>query len=324
VTKASASAFAHRAIVAAHVAGLLEARRGLRVVVAGADAKPHEGADASADVVVMTDEGVVGDAGVEAVMRRARQCVGDAGLVALVVGSLVTREIVEAAAGAGAGMLAPERHDAHARAMRWGRERARDGLAPAVTPERLAQIVQAAAAAGLTLVEPESAVGAPWLARVRRLKSPRARALLATVALGAGARPLLFVASRRAPKAGLARVKVERLADGWVGISRPFGDEPNVAETATGLVRAALRILDEAARAQRPPLPFKELLREARERQAATARVLGARAGAGAGDTADLAAHLHQQAALESLLLYALDPADPGWTLTRSPAGLGL
>jgi hypothetical protein len=326
VTNASANAFAHRAIVSAHVAGLCEARRGLRVVVAGADASPHEGDDASADLIVMTDEGAVDDDGVEAVMRRARHCVGDAGVVALVVGSLVTRELVEAAAEAeaGAAMPPPERRDAHARAMRWARERSRDDLAPAVSPERLVRITLAAAAAGLLLVEPASTVMAPSLARVRRMKSPRARALLAIVALGVSARPLLFVPSRRAPKGGLARMKVERIADGWVAIQRPFADGSILAAPQASLVRAALGALDDAARAQRPPMPFKVLLREARERQAAAARELGVRAGAGASDTADLAALLHHQAAVESLLLYVLDPADPGWSLRAAPPGLTL
>ena len=335
---ARARTFAHRAVVAATVAGLLEARRGLRVVVAGADASADADADASlqgaadagaanagAALLVMTDEGSVADGDVAAVMRRARACVGDAGLVALVVGSLVTRELVATAREAGESTLATgEGGDAYARALEWAREHIATELAPPVAPERLAHIVEAAAGEGLTLVEAESGTHAPALARVRRMKSPRARALLATIALGSGARPMLFVPTGRAPKGGLARLKVDRLADGWVEAGRPSPRDIGRPAPNGDLVRAALAVLDEAAGARRGPLPFKDLLREARERQSADARARGVRATAGSSDTADLAAFLHQCAAHEAVTLYVLEPRDPGWTLTAAPVGLSL
>lgn len=329
--RAEAEAFAHRALVAATVSGVLKLRRGLRVVVAGADASPDAGASAGADLLVMTDEGGIADGEVASVMGRARAYAGEDGVIALVVGSIVTRELVDAAGAAGEPLVAPgehagraERGDAYSRAMGWAREHAGMALAAAVTPERLAHVVEAAAAAGLTLVEAESGAIAPSLARVRRMKSPRARALLATIALGAGARPMLFVPSGRAPKGGLARVKVERLAQGWVEARRPCAREVRADAPTGDLGHAALAILDEAARARRRPLPFKELLREVRERRSADARTHGARVTAGASDAADLAAFLHQRAAHESVLLYVLDPGDPGWTMMTAPPGLTL
>ncbi|MEA2746936.1 MAG: hypothetical protein QOI41_1079 [Myxococcales bacterium] len=306
-----AEAYAHRAIVEATVAGVIKPRRGLRVVVGA-------GESAGADLLVMTDEGVVDDAGLADVMKRARGLVGEAGVVALVVGSRVVAELAVVARRASGAS-----GDAYARAIAWTRERAGTftAMAPAVSPERLARMVEAAAASGLTLVEPETAAIAPALARVRGMKSPRARALLATVALGAAARPLLFVPAGRAPKGGLARLKVERLADGWVAASRPSELADRRGTTAGDLVEAALAILDDAARGGRGPLPFKELLRAARERWSIAARARGERVTASAGDVAELATALHRRAAREDVLLYSLDPADPGWTLTIGPAG---
>lgn len=313
-----AEAFAHRAMVEAVVAGLIKPRRGLRVVVEKASA----GAGASADLMLMTDDAEVPTEGLAELMRRARGAIGDVGIVALVVGSVVTSELVEAAGREHAESLAPgDRGDAYARAMTWATARATalegTAMAPAVTPERLARLVEAAAAAGLALVEPETGAIAPALARVRGLRSASARALLATVALGSAARPLLFVPSARAPKGGFARLRVERLADGWVAAARPsaFAREGGAADGDLAL--AALAILNEAARAGRGPLLFKELLREARERWTAAARARGERATVSGSDAAELATSLHRRAAHESVLLYVLDPADPGWIFYR-------
>jgi hypothetical protein len=242
-----------------------------------------------------------------------------------VVGSVVTRELVDGARHAGESSAARAGDgDAYARAAEWAKLRSRASMAPAVAPERLAQIVDGAAAAGLTLVEPESGAVAPALARVRGMKSPRARALLATIALGASARPLLFVPAARAPKGGLVRLRVERLADGWVEAAFPsaIGEGPGAPDGE--LLDAALAILHDAARAGRGPVLFKELLREGRERWSSAARTRGGRATASASDAADLAAFLHRRAADESVLLYLLDPADPGWALTNAPHGLTL
>lgn len=318
---AEAEAAAHRALVAVAVAGLIEVRRGLCVVVDGAGA--GEDAKEGCELLVMTDRRRAADADVAEVMARARAWVGEAGVVAVVVSSVVTSELVGAARDAEANGLAPvEPSGAYARALGWARERDRAERAPPVNRERLALVVEAAARAGLTLVEPESGLAAPSLARVTRMKSPRARALLATIALGASARPMLFVPSTRAPKGGLARVKLERLADAWIEARSPSAELAPSA--AAGLAHAALAVLDEAARDRRGPLPFKELLREARARHATDARAHGARATASASDARDLASLLYRLAAHEAVRLYAVDPADPGWTLTRAPSGLSL
>jgi hypothetical protein len=94
-------------------------------------------------------------------MKLARGAVGDVGLVALVVGSVVTSELLEAAGRARAETPASgDLGDAYARAMTWATARAKalagTATAPAVTPERLARLVEAGAATGLSLVEPET------------------------------------------------------------------------------------------------------------------------------------------------------------------------
>ena len=311
--------FAHRAIVDAVVAGLVKARTGMRVVSidagAGAEAEAGESAGADLDVVLMTVRGWADEGA--AVMGRARAMVGETGVVALIVGSRVTRELVEGVRAEDADATAAKGADAYGRAMDWARARRGAVAAPEVEPEGLAWIVDAAAAVGLVLVEPETATLSPALARIRGMRTPRARALLASVALGASARPMLFVPAARAPKGGLARWKVERITDGWVAAAGAgdAGDGPAPADDRD-LLQTALAILHDAARDGRPPLLFKELLREARDRWAAAARARGARASASSTDAVELATFLVRRAADESVLLYALDPADPGWTLT--------
>jgi hypothetical protein len=247
-----------------------------------------------------------------------RQRIRDDGAVVLVVGSPVARALIDAARSThpAAGLVA--RDDAYARAIAWAAPRAatRD-VAPDLDPRRLAAIVDRASTSDLVLVEPEIAALTPALARARGMRSPRARALLTTVALGAAARSLVFVPSRAAPKAGLARTKTERLVDGWVRAAGPRSSSE--ASSRTDLVRAALAVLDDAARADRGPLPFKDLLREARDRWSSDARGRGARATPSAGDARELAAALHQLAAAEDVVLHAVDPAAPGWILTIAP-----
>jgi|GEM_PF-1551860 len=297
-----ATALAHRALVAASVLGLTKVTRGLRVTVAELSAA-HPGA--SADMVVLTDDGRVTELELPGATTRARAALGegDEGVVALVVGSPVTRALVDTARdGVVASMEG--RADAYARAFVWAAARTEHALlAPSLDAERLRVFVDAAAESGLTLVEPEAS---PALARVRGLRSPRARALLATLSTGAGARPLLFVPSRVAPKGGLARAKVERLADGWVEAKAgpPHG--------AADIVSAARAILG----ASPGPMPFKDLLREARERWTAHARAAGARATPSSADARNLAAALHQLGETDDVTLYALDPSDPRWKLT--------
>ena len=304
-------AFAHRAIVDAVVAGLVKARRGMRVVSLDAGASASAGARADVDVVLLSVGGCT-DAEVAAGMGRARELVGDTGVVALMVGSPVTRELVEVARGMDVDAKASrDGRDAYGRAIDWARTR-RGAMAENLEPERLGKLVEAAAAAGLVLVEPDTSVLSAALARVRGMRSPRARALLATIALGAAARPMLFVPAGRAPKGGLAKSKVDRIADGWVAA----GDGPPPGAETRDLLQTALAVLHDAGRDGRPPLLFKELLREARDRWSAAARARGARASVSSTDLAELATFLVRRAADESVVLYALDPADPGWTLT--------
>lgn len=302
-----ATALAHRTIVAASVLGLRKPTRGLRVTVAELSAAPP---GASADVIVLTDGARLPEPELPAALARAREAIGEAddGVVALVVGSPITRALVHTAReGVAASMEG--RTDAYARAIVWAAARAEHAmLAPALDAERLHAIVDSAATADLTLVEPELAATSPALARIRGMRSPRARALLATLALGAGARPLLFVPSRVAPKRGLARAKLERLADGWVK-AEPTSLEP---VAATDIASAAMSVL----RPRHEPMSFKDLLREARERWAAHARSTGARATPSSADVHDLAAKLHALAAAEDVTVFALDPSDPGWELT--------
>jgi len=300
-------ALAHRAIVDAVIAGLVKPRRGMRVVSADASAS----AEGDVDVVVLSGRGRT-DAEVAEVMGRARGLVGETGIVALVVGSLAARELGEVARDIDARGAAPkDGRDAYGRAIDWARTR-RGVVAEDLEPERLGAVVDAAAAAGLVLVEPDTATLSPALARIRGMRSPRARALLATVALGANARPMLFVPADRAPKGGLARWKAERIADGWVAAAD--GAAPSSADH--DLRQTALAVLHDAAREGRRAIPFKELLREARDRWSLAARARGERVAVGSSDIVELATFLVRRAADETVLLYALDPADPGWTLT--------
>lgn len=306
MTPLDAADLAHRALVAASVLGLRRATPGLRVTVADLSAAPPE---ASADVLVVVDERQGALAEVPPSMARLRAALGagDDGVLALVVGSPITRALASAA-DANLVTAMAGREDTHARALVWAAGRVSAvRLAPPLDPERLGVIVEAAAASGLTLVEPEIAAASPALARMRGLRSPRARALAAIVGLGACARPLLFVPSNAAPKGGLARTKVERLADGWVAATK--ASRPSAAPT--DLVTAALAVLRDG----HGPMPFKELLREARERWASSARDAGARANPSSADVRDLATGLYRLAATDEVLLFALDPLQPAWEL---------
>jgi hypothetical protein len=221
-----------------------------------------------------------------------------------------------------------QREDAYGSAIAWASRRAAEVLAPAVAPDRLARIFDAAARAGLALVEPESAALGSGLGRIRGLRSPRSRALLATVALGAAARPMLLVPSSRAPRGSLGRLKVDRVADGWVATvpGNVLGSFPaNLpGSSETELVRTARSVLHDAARGGRGPMPFRELLREARDRWSAEARAKGARVTPSATDSSDLAAALHRWFLVDEVRLYALDPEKPGWSLTALGRGLTL
>jgi hypothetical protein len=303
-----AAALAHRALAAAVVLGLRKASRGTRVVVAELSVP---GPGSRADLVVVTDEGRVVDRELPEAMARLRATLGDGsdGVVALMVGSPITRALA-AAADEAVVAATKGRADTYARAIARAANRADAAarLAPSLDPARLRALVEAAAGSDLTLVEPELSATSTALSRVRGMRSPRARALLATVALGSSARPLLFVPAPAAPKGGLARVKVDRIADTWL-TARPTG---HASAAATDVVLAALGVLGDAD----GPMAFKELLREARERWTAHARASGARATPSAADARELAGVIHQLAAAEEIEMFAVDPAAPAWELT--------
>ncbi|HSO37927.1 MAG TPA: hypothetical protein VLT33_35610, partial [Labilithrix sp.] len=270
---------------------------------------------AAVDLVVTVDAGVTVDAELPAALAGLRRVLGAGAAVALGGGSSVTRGFVHDARTGAAPPAPASREDAYAQARRWAAPRAAARLAPALDGDRFARIGDAAGAAGLLLVEADVATAAPALSRVRGVRTSRARALLSTFALGAAARALLFVPSDRAPRGGLARAKVERLADAWVSAGAARSGPPH----PSALVSAALTVLGERASAAAPPLAFDALRREARERGTATARASGARATPSAKDSLELASALYRLAADERVELYAVDPLAPTWVLTLAP-----
>jgi hypothetical protein len=269
------SALAHRALAAATLHGLLP--RAPRVVCWRED----RASDARGNVVVAGDAPALGafDA-----LRSAMD--GADAIIAVVIASTSAAALVQARA------VDTERTDAFARAAIWARTAAAGPLAQAVSAARLREIVTSAEAAGLVLVEPELP---STLARLT--PSPRssvARAIVTAVALGATARPLLFVPAQHAPKGGLAKLRVERALDGWIE------GRAGVTAARTSLLGAALEALAGAP----GPMRGKELLREARTRWAETTRATASTAD-GPALARDLVTAWHDGA----IELYALDPA---------------
>lgn len=284
-------AFAHRAIVAVAVMGLVRVRAGIRVGFGGG------AGGAEVDVLVITREDELATARISA----------DGAVVVMVRSPLA--QALEDAAGS-IDPIEATRDDAYAHALRWAEARRGAPMATiAIDGEKLDGIVASAARGGLSLVEPDLAV------RARGVRTSPARALFATITSGARARPLVFVRSARAPKGGLARLKVERLTDGWVapGAARSTAQG---TEAITDLTTAAITALEERGR----PVPFKELLREARERWAMAARAAGRPSTPATTDARDLATALHRLAVDERVTLSMLDPGAPGWVLAQSPS----
>ena len=289
-TPRDAETLAHRALASATLYGLLPPAA--RVVFARPPEVSPRGAAgglfdgrgvAGADLVVTIDGGHLDEAAFGATPPH--------GAVAVMIGSTSAVHLV--AAG-----IAPDRtrRSAFTRALAWAEHR-RGPVAPAVSPERVRELVARAGAAGLALVEPDLA-----LLRGATSRAPVDRAILATIALGATARPLLFVREARAPKGGLARLRDDRALDGWVeGLAPPPGAAP------TSLVEAALDVLIEGS----GPTRGKDLLREARSRWADAARALGVRAAPSASDGQALARGLVAAWLEGSIELYARDPAAP-------------
>lgn len=271
-------AFVHRGLTAASLAGLLgRSLAGVRVRAGALGTL-----DGEADLFVATDDGST------AVPRVAAP-------LALVFSSPVAAALVRETT-----VTAPDAIEAYRLAREWAEARKGSDVAPPVTPERLVAITEAAAAAGLVLVEPELPLA---LAPLRTaFPRPVDRAVLASIALGALARPALFVPAARAPKT--LRVRPELV--GWIRgtAPAPAGEE--------ALVAAALDILRERGR----PVPWKELLREARERAASTSRGTPS-----TGDAAKLATALERLSHHGTVELFAVDPDAPGWDLRTSSAG---
>jgi len=278
------NALAHRALVTAALYGIGPKAGAERVVCSLPSAL---GGTHGSGMIVTVDAPELGATSFAA----ARDAMTADGVLAVVVGSrsaLGLLTLVPGSAGA--------RTDAFARAARWAEIAARAPRAPAVGPSRLREIVAAASSAGLVLVEPD-------VPHVRaQPKDAADRAVLATILLGATARPLLFVREGRAPKGGLARIRDERLLDGWIeGRSRlPTATPPS-------LLGAAL----EALAAADGPMPGKDLLREARARWAEGARATGTRAPTSASDGAVLAKELRRLWLDGAIELYAAAPGTP-------------
>ncbi|MDF2695681.1 MAG: hypothetical protein K0S65_4064 [Labilithrix sp.] len=276
---------AHRALAAATLYGLTPRTGRPRVACA-----PNLAGARDADLVVLVDTPPL-DA---TAFASARDAAARSGVVAVVVASTAAVGLVHNAESAD-----PPGTDAYARAAAWAaRHPAHAPLAPPVSAARLRELVTEAASAGLVLVEAD-------VPRVHlQARTAVERALVATIALGATARPLLFVHEARAPKHGhLRNVREERALDGWIARHA----EARVTADPTSLLEAALAVLDEAA----TPVRGKDLLRAARSRWAAAAATRGERVTASSADAPALARGLVAAWLDGTLALYAADPAEP-------------
>ncbi len=189
-------------------------------------------------------------------------------VVIVMVASTTAAHLAGVASRAGA----TSNNDAYAQALRWASSFA--SHAPATSAARIREIAALAGAAGRVLVEPELP---PYLRSVRPAKTALDRAITAILLHGELAHPLIFVAERRAPKHGLAKLREEKLLDMQITLGAAASlatDEP--------LVDAALAALRESPGSS---LHGKELLRAARARQT--------QAKASASDGPELARHLY-------------------------------
>lgn len=253
---------AHRALVAAVVHGILDAKH-------------------AAELVVATDE------------TAFRAALPPNGAIAVVASSPTAAALVAAASREAATSTSTP----WARACAWGAMRAGAAIAPALDSARLHAIVETAREAGLSLVVPDVALAAPSLAQIAQARLPRtavARAALHLYARGALAFPLLFVPHARAPKNGLPKSKVDRIADGWVAASASVPSSVAVGPPAAApIVAVATGVLAAGG----PATSFKELLRAAREVN-----------GAATDDTKQLAAGLYRLWSDGAVDLFAVDP----------------
>lgn len=190
-------------------------------------------------------------------------------VVIVMVASTTAAHLAEVASRVGG---ATPNDDAYAQALRWASSFA--SHAPATSAARIREIAGLAGAAGRVLVEPELP---PYLRSVRPAKTALDRAITAILLQGELAHPLIFVAERRAPKHGLAKLREEKLLDMQITLGAAASlatDEP--------LVDAAVTALRESPGSS---LHGKELLREARARRT--------QAKASASDGPELARHLY-------------------------------
>lgn len=253
------NALAHRAMVAAIVHGVLEK-------------KPNDvsmascvlGGSAKADLVHLTDDPAI-DGGFERLE----------GAVAMVVSSPTAAALVASASASAAASAS-----VWASASAWASTRTSASAGPPLSHARLHSLASGAASAGFSLVVPEIA-----LASFPR--TPIARAVLHVFARGALAFPLLFVPSARSPKQGLPKTKLDRISEMWVA-------SESAASSSSPLVAAALDVLAD----RNDPLPFKELLRDARDR----------RGSASTADAKELASALYRLWSDAAIALFAIDP----------------
>ncbi len=313
MTREEWNPLAHRALVTASLYGLAARTSTPKVVCLS----PGELARSSVADIVVTVDGPKLDATALATARDA----APAGVVAVIVGSTSALGLLASAAPA-----EPGRTDAFARAAAWASVAARAPRAPAVSAARLREIAAAASSAKLVLVEPD----VPHARTQPKLAIDRA--VLATIMLGATARALLFVREGAAPKGGLARVRDERILDGWIDGSGLRGENARRDSARGESVRSARArgesmdmrapledrappsLLDAARDAlaqSETPMRGKDLLREARARWTDAARSAGTRAPTSSADAAVLAKELRLLWIDGAIELYAVDPAVP-------------
>jgi hypothetical protein len=278
------NAFVHRALAAAALYGVLP--RTPRVACGAFEDLGVGTATSGANVLVTIDAPSLEVSN----FLGAREAVAAVdGVLAVVIASASAAGLVHARLQAPA---APT--DAFGRAAAWAAAAAGAPLAPPASASRIRDLASEAARAGLALVEPELALLRTWPTR-----TAIDRAVLSTLAYGATARPLLFVDERRAPKAGLAKLRPERVLDTWL---QSGGSAPQDSST---LFAAAMTVL-----ANHPePMRGKDLLQRARTRWTEAARSRGERATPSASDGPTLAKALVGAWAENAITIYAVDPA---------------
>ncbi len=166
-------------------------------------------------------------------------------------------------------------------AIAWARDAADEPDAPALDAAALDDVAAQLAELGLTCVEPDASLLVPGLAPLRPLLArPVDRVITQLNVLGERHRPVLFVPAAAARR---ARTRAESLGEPWAAPRGPRRPTPAGAPTPTvptatatdptvstptaatpTPLRAGLVALELVLRAD-APVPFKDLLRAARE-----------------------------------------------------------